>query len=142
MKLDFQVGAGNNESELPEVGLQVSRLFSRPASFFFPPLPAPLSLPLHLAGDTAFVPAANNPFPRLLRLMCAWVVNFGNTSCFSVHFNIYFGFVFVFFFNGRALNRLEFFHCVKDGRWGASPPLIGRRGSARRADWLRGQGSR
>lgn len=59
MKLDFQVGAGNNESELPEAGLQVSRLFSRPASFF--PLPAPLSLPLHLAGDTAFVPAANNP---------------------------------------------------------------------------------
>lgn len=62
VKLDFQVGAGNNESEVPEVGLQVSRLFLAPLLF---PLPAPLSLPLHLAGDTAFVPAANNPPPPL-----------------------------------------------------------------------------
>lgn len=36
VKLDFQVGAGSRVSELPEVGLQVSRLFSSRYFFFCP----------------------------------------------------------------------------------------------------------
>lgn len=57
VKLDFQVGAGNRESELPEVGLQVSRLFFF-FFFFLPPsplvssrLPSP-HLPARLPGES------------------------------------------------------------------------------------------
>lgn len=51
-------------------------------------------------------------------------------------------FAFGFVFNGCAVDRLEFFHCEEGGGRGASPPLIGRRGAARRADWPRGRGRR
>lgn len=61
MELDFQVGAGNRESELPEVGLQVSLLFllsSHPLSL------SPASPPLTCqVSQSALCPAAANDAP-------------------------------------------------------------------------------
>lgn len=131
MKLDFQVGAGNNKSELPEVGLQVSRLFLAPL-LFSPPCPS-LSLPLHLAGDTAFVPAANNParasyvlFVRGLRFIEAHPA----AVCIII-------FALALFLMAVRSTGWNSFTAKRVSGGGPSPPRIGCRGAERRADWLK-----
>lgn len=155
VKLDFQVGAGNRESELPEVGLQVSRLF-----FFLPSHPLCLSpsrslplslclLPPHLpacqVSQSALCPAAANDVPpspsprlfahRLRNVLVRPAVTHLQPQPLARRLR-------TFHTDSLFLTNTEMFSPGKkyaaEGR--ILPPPIGFLGAERRHDWLLAEG--